>query len=130
MKDLSRFHCYPITNEDLTQDMGTHLYNSFHSLERILEGNQELSKEVLKKFGGHVEFNGCKSPHLMQNKQNRKQSQSKILLLIRLKMPTNKLSYTNPKRFCQNLSLFWKCYPKCKWPFPVLKFTLCLSIVL
>ena len=60
MKDLSRFHCYPITNEDLTQDMGTHLYNSFHSLERILEGNQELSKEVLKKFGGHVEFNGCK----------------------------------------------------------------------
>ena len=59
MKDLSRFHCYPITNEDLTQDMGTHLYNSFHSLERILEGNQELSKEVLKKFGGHVEFNGC-----------------------------------------------------------------------
>ena len=41
--------------------MGTHLYNSFHSLERILEGNQELSKEVLKKFGGHVEFNGCNS---------------------------------------------------------------------
>ena len=41
--------------------MGTplHVYDSFHSLERILEGNQELSKEVLKKFGGHVECNGC-----------------------------------------------------------------------
>ena len=39
--------------------MGTHLYDSFHSLERILEGNQELRKEVLKKFGGHVECNGC-----------------------------------------------------------------------
>ena len=39
--------------------MRTHLYDSFHSLERILEGNQELSKEVLKKFGGHVECNGC-----------------------------------------------------------------------
>ena len=26
--------------------MGTHLYDSFHSLERILEGNQELRKEV------------------------------------------------------------------------------------
>ena len=36
--------------------MGTHLYDPFHSLETILEGNQEL----LKKFGGHVEFNGCK----------------------------------------------------------------------
>ena len=58
MKDLSHFHCYPITNEDLTQDMGTHLYDydSFHSL----EGYQELRKEVLKRFGGHVEFNGCK----------------------------------------------------------------------
>ena len=41
--------------------MRTHLYDSFHSLERILEGNQELSKEVLKKFGGHVECNGCKT---------------------------------------------------------------------
>ena len=41
--------------------MGTHLYDSFNSLERILEGHQELSKEVLKKFGGHVEFNRCKS---------------------------------------------------------------------
>ena len=40
--------------------MRTHLYDYFHSLERILEGNQELSKEVLKKFGGHVEWNGCK----------------------------------------------------------------------
>ena len=42
--------------------MGTHLhvYDSFHSLERILEGNQELRKEVLTMFGGHVEFNGCK----------------------------------------------------------------------
>ena len=59
MKDLSHFHCYPITNEDLTQDMGTHLYDSFHSLERILEGNQETRKEVLTMFGGHVEFNGC-----------------------------------------------------------------------
>ena len=39
--------------------MGTHLYDSFHSLERILEGNQELRKEVLTMFGGHVEFNGC-----------------------------------------------------------------------
>ena len=39
--------------------MGTHLYDSFHSLERILEGNQELRKEVLKTFGGYVEFNGC-----------------------------------------------------------------------
>ena len=59
MKDLSHFHCYPITNEDLTQDMGTHLYDSFHSLERILECNQETRKEVLTIFGGHVEFNGC-----------------------------------------------------------------------
>ena len=58
MKDLSHLHCYPITNEDLTQDMGTHLYDYFHSLERILEGYQELRKEVLKRFGGHV-FNGC-----------------------------------------------------------------------
>ena len=41
--------------------MGTRLYDSFHSFERILEGNQELRKEVLKTFGGHVEFNGCKS---------------------------------------------------------------------
>ena len=47
------------TNEDLTQDMGTYLYDSFNSLERILEGHQELSKEVLKKFGGHIEFNRC-----------------------------------------------------------------------
>ena len=39
--------------------MGTHLYDSFHSLERILEGNQETRKEVLTMFGGHVEFNGC-----------------------------------------------------------------------
>ena len=61
MKDISHFHCYPITNEDLTQDMGTHLYDSFHSLERILEGNQETRKEVLTMFGGHVEFNGCKT---------------------------------------------------------------------
>ena len=35
------------------------MYDSFNSLERILEGHQELSKEVLKKFGGHVEFNRC-----------------------------------------------------------------------
>ena len=41
--------------------MGTHLYDSFHSFERILEGNQELRKEVLTMFGGHGEFNGCKS---------------------------------------------------------------------
>ena len=41
--------------------MGTHLYDSFHSLERILEGNQETRKEVLTMFGGHVEFNGCKT---------------------------------------------------------------------
>ena len=41
--------------------MGTHLYDSFHSLERILEGNQETRKEVLTMFGGHVEFNGCKA---------------------------------------------------------------------
>ena len=61
MKDLSHIHCYPITIEDLTQDMGTHLYDSFHSLERILEGNQETRKEVLTMFGGHVEFNGCNS---------------------------------------------------------------------
>ena len=27
--------------------MGTHLYDSFHILERIFEGNQELRKEVL-----------------------------------------------------------------------------------
>ena len=40
--------------------MGTHLYDSFHSLERMLEGHQELSKDVLKKFGGHVQCNGCK----------------------------------------------------------------------
>ena len=40
--------------------MGTHLYDSFHSLERILEGNQETRKEVLTMFGEHVEFNGCK----------------------------------------------------------------------
>ena len=40
--------------------MGTHLYDLFHSLERILEGNQELRKEVLTMFGGNVEFNGCK----------------------------------------------------------------------
>ena len=40
--------------------MGTHLYDSFHSLERILEGYQETRKEVLTMFGGHVEFNGCK----------------------------------------------------------------------
>ena len=40
--------------------MGTHLYDSFHSLERILEGNQETRKEVLTMFGGHVELNGCK----------------------------------------------------------------------
>ena len=40
--------------------MGTHLYDSFHSFERTLEGNQELSNEVLKNFGGRVEFNGCK----------------------------------------------------------------------
>ena len=39
--------------------MGTHLYDSFHSLERMLEGHQELSKDVLKKFGGHVQCNGC-----------------------------------------------------------------------
>ena len=39
--------------------MGTHLYDSFHSLERIFEGNQESRKEVLTMFGGHVEFNGC-----------------------------------------------------------------------
>ena len=43
----------------LTQDMGTHIHDSFHSLERILEGNQETRKEVLTMFGGHVEFNGC-----------------------------------------------------------------------
>ena len=43
--------------------MGTHLYDSFHSLERILEGNQETRKEVLTMFGGHVEFNGCKTLH-------------------------------------------------------------------
>ena len=60
MKDFSHFNCKPVTNEDLTQDMGTHLYDSFHSFEKILEGNQELSNEVLKKFGGHAEFNGCK----------------------------------------------------------------------
>ena len=46
-------------NEDFTQDMGTHLYDSFHSLERILEGNQETRKEVLTMFGGYVQFNGC-----------------------------------------------------------------------
>ena len=40
--------------------MGTHLYDSFHSLERMLEGHQGLSKDVLKKFGGHVQCNGCK----------------------------------------------------------------------
>ena len=81
MKDLSRFHCYPITNEDLTQDMGTHLYNSFHSLERILEGNQELSKEVLKKFGGHVEFNGCKI-NLMPTKVFSASYYTKICLFV------------------------------------------------
>ena len=41
--------------------MGTHLYDYLNSLERMLEGYQELSKEVLKKFGGHVQFNGCKA---------------------------------------------------------------------
>ena len=59
MKDLSHFYYYPITNENLTLDMGTHLYDSFHSLERILEGYQELRKEVLKTFGGHVECIRC-----------------------------------------------------------------------
>ena len=43
--------------------MGTHLYDWFHSFERMLEGSQELGKEVLTMFGGHVEFNvefnGC-----------------------------------------------------------------------
>ena len=39
--------------------MGTHLYDYLNSLERMLEGYQELSKEVLKKFGGRVQFNGC-----------------------------------------------------------------------
>ena len=52
MKGLSHFHCLPITNEDLTQDIGTHLYDSFSCFERILEDHQELSKEVLRKFGG------------------------------------------------------------------------------
>ena len=40
--------------------MGTHLYDCLNSFERMLEGHQELSKEVLKKFGGHVQCNRCK----------------------------------------------------------------------
>ena len=39
--------------------MGTHLYDCLNSFERMLEGHQELSKEVLKKFGGHVQCNRC-----------------------------------------------------------------------
>ena len=49
--------------------MGTHLYDSFHSLERILEGNQVTRKEVLTMFGEHVEFNGCKMSFEGQNLQ-------------------------------------------------------------
>ena len=49
--------------------MGTYLYDSFHSFERILEGNQELRKEVLTMFGGHVEFNGCK--HFSKEDENK-----------------------------------------------------------
>ena len=48
--------------------MGTHLYDSFHSLERILEDNQETRKEVLTMFGGHVEFNGCTFQRTNENK--------------------------------------------------------------
>ena len=40
--------------------MGTHLYDCLNSFERMLEGHQELSKEVLKKFGGHAQCNRCK----------------------------------------------------------------------
>ena len=50
--------------------MGTHLYDSFHSFERILVGNQKLRKEVLTMFGGHVEFNGCKSSEHINEKMD------------------------------------------------------------
>ena len=49
--------------------MGTHLYDCLNSFERMLEGHQELSKEVLKKFGGHVQCNRCKRKlQVAQNK--------------------------------------------------------------
>ena len=54
--------------------MGTHLHDSFNSLDRILEGHQELSKEVLKPFGGHVEFNRCKNLYKNRNEPRREKT--------------------------------------------------------